>query len=227
MTGDGQHAGEAPDHRSAGPLAHPDHAAPPASDAAASEAALLQRLRSGDDAAFEQLVRELTPRLLTVAGRITRSRADAEDVVQEAFLSAFSALADFDGRSALSTWMHRIVVNAALTRARRTAARRTVPIDDLLPTFSNGRHATRPEPWRAVTGESDLDPSLRESLRAALEALPDEFRAVVMLRDMDGMPSADIAAALGISDALVRQRLHRGRQALIKLLAPSLKEASA
>jgi RNA polymerase sigma-70 factor (ECF subfamily) len=202
-----------------------DHTAPP-SPIAAGEAELLARLRAGDDAAFTLLVVTNTPRLLAVARRVSRNEADAEDAVQEAFASAFKAIHTFDGRSALSTWLHRIVVNAALSRARKAGTRRESSIEDLLPRFEGGRHESRPSPWRDVTPDGGIDVETKEAVRAAIAELPEEFRAVIVLKDIEGLQSAEIAAALGISDALVRQRVHRGRQALIKLLTPTLKEAS-
>lgn len=200
--------------------ASPDTAAAPAS----TEADLVARLRSGDDAAYEQVVRELGGRLLAVARRITRTQADAEDAVQEAFLSAFRSIEDFDGRAALSTWLHRIVVNAALMRLRQSKRDRSVSIDALLPSFEGGLHRDHPRRW---PGDADDGPARTEDsaeVWKALEQLPDEFRAVVVLRDVEGLDSKAVAASLGISDALVRQRLHRGRLALMKLLEPVMTE---
>lgn len=190
------------------------------------DADLLARLRAGDDPAFEELVRTLSPQLLAVARTVTRSEADAEDVVQDAFISAFKAVHAFDGRSTLRTWLHRIVVNAALSRNRKSSSRRESSIDALLPTFQSGRHAESPSPWRAVTPGRALGVEQARAVHAALDSLPEEFRAVLVLKDVVGMQSSAIAEALGISDALVRQRVHRGRQALMKLLAPVMQEAS-
>lgn len=193
--------------------------APGASD----EADLVRRLKAGEDAAFEELVRSLTPRLLAVARRVARTEADAEDAVQEAFLSAFGAIEGFDGRSTLGTWLHRIVVNAALMRARREATRRAVSLDSLLPVFEGGHHRDAPAPWRSVTGEEGPGIEHREAVLEALARLPEEFREVVLLRDVEGMESRAVSVALGISDALVRQRLHRGRQAMMRLLEPVMR----
>lgn len=201
-------------------------ASPSLPDPIAAEQALLARLRAGDEAAFDQLVRQLAPRLLLVARRFAPSHTDAEDALQDAFLSAFKSLPTFDGRSTLSTWLHRIVINAALSRARKTGARRESSLDALLPTFENGRHVPRPAPWRAPGASAGLPAELSESLRTALATLPDDHREALLLKDVQGLPSADIAVALGISDALARQRIHRARQALMKLLAPALQESS-
>lgn len=202
---------------------------PPASPetiqpSAGAEADLVARLKAGDDHAYEHLVRELGGRLLVVARRITGTDADAEDAVQEAFVSAFRSIDDFDGRATLSTWLHRIVVNAALMRLRQRKRDHTVSIESLLPTFEAGLHREHPRPW---TPPAALDGSpSRESaaIREAIDQLPDEFRTVLVLRDIAGLDSKSVAASLGISDGLVRQRLHRGRMALMKLLEPMMTE---
>ena len=185
---------------------------------------LLPRLRAGEEAAYSDLVCSLTEYLLGVARRITQSEADAEDAVQEAFISAFKSMGEFNGRSALKTWLHRIVVNAALLRLRKQKARPEIPIEELLPSFTNGLHSDQPKAWRPVTNEEALRIEDREALWLAMDQLPEEFRTVVIMRDMEGMASKEVAKALGMGDALVRQRLHRGRQALVKLLDPSMRE---
>lgn len=189
------------------------------------DADLVRRLKAGEDAAYEELVRSLTGRLLAVARRMTRSEADAEDVVQEAFVSAFKAMGSFDGRAALSTWLHRIVVNAALMKARKDASRREASIETLLPQFEGGLHKEHPRAWASVTPDGDDGIQQRARLREALERLPEEFRTVIVLKEVAGLESKAIAASLEISDALVRQRLHRGRLALMKLLDPVMSEA--
>lgn len=185
-----------------------------------TERALLVRLQAGEEAAFAELVAAHSGRLLAVARRITRSEADAEDVVQEAFLSAFRALPRFDGRSSLSTWLHRITVNAALMRQRRKGARPETPIEALQPEFEGGRHRQRPAAWDAVTSGEEQRIEQQEAFWQAMAQLPEDFRTVVQMRDLEGQDSKTVARTLGISDALVRQRLHRGRLALMTLLTP-------
>lgn len=194
---------------------------------AASEADLVRRLKAGEDAAYEEFVRSLTGRLLAVARRISRTEADAEDAVQDAFLSAFKSIGSFDGRSTLSTWMHRIVVNAALMKVRSAKTHKAVSIDALLPAFEDGLHKEHPKAWRTTTGHDGLiNEEERAAVLSALDALPEEFREVIMMRDVEGLESKSVAAALNISDALVRQRLHRGRQALLTLLNERMTEVT-
>lgn len=198
-----------------------DAARPPAS---VDESALVVRLKRGEDAAFEELVRTMTGRLLAVVRRYSRNEQDAEDAVQEAFLSAFKAIGSFDGRSSLSTWLHRIAINAALMKARRDKTRREASIEDLLPRFHDGMHADHPRSFKGVTNDGGIGIETRAAVLEALERLPDDYRTVLVLRDIEGLESKAVANALGISDASVRQRLHRARQALMKLLEPKLAE---
>ncbi len=181
------------------------------------EAAFLARLKAGDDAAFNELVKTHSPRMLAVARRICP--AEAEDVLQEAFLSVFQSIDRFDGRSQISTWLHRITVNAALMRRRRNARRPVLSIDALQPRLKNGFFDhTPPQIPAAVTPEGGLDIQQKEALWAAIDRLPNEYREVLVLRDIEGLESSAVAASVGITDALTRQRLHRARLALVKLL---------
>lgn len=190
-----------------------------ARDHSSDESSLVARLQARQNDAFAELVKAHSARMLAVARRICPQ--EAEDVLQEAFLSAFKAIDRFDGRSLLGTWLHRITVNAALMRRRRRSARPEVAIDNLLPRFKNGFFESNPpEIAEPVTRHQGLDIQQKDSLWAAIDSLPEDFRAVVVLRDLEGLESSAVALVLGISDALVRQRLHRARLALVKLLEP-------
>lgn len=202
-------------------MAPNDSSSLPAADAA-QNASLVERLRAGEDAAFEQLVREHTGHLLAVARRIARTEADAEDAVQDAFLAAFKSIGSFDGRAGLGTWLHRITVNAALMRLRRQKSRPETSIDALLPMFRDGMHADHPGGWPRVTPDAPHRIEQHEALWRAVDQLPDDFRTVLLLRDVEGLDSKAVAASLEISDSLVRQRLHRARLALVKLLQPTM-----
>lgn len=200
---------------------------PPPTPAREADGLLLARLQAGDDDAFAELVTMYGGRLLSVARRIMRTDADAEDVLQEAFLSAFKAIDRFDGRSSLGTWLHRITVNAALMRKRWQKARPETSIESLLPAFQNdGHYQDRPQNWKSVTNDTVSRIEESELLWSAIDRLPPEFREVLVLREMEGIDSKSVAATLGISDALVRQRLHRARQALMKLLEPVMADSA-
>lgn len=189
------------------------------------ERELLERLRSGDDGAFEQLVRNTTPRLLAVARRITGNDEDARDAVQEGFISAFRALGKFEGHSRLSTWLHRIVVNAALMRLRSKRLKPEESIEDLLPVYdARGYHVDEPSTWDAIRVEDvergeDAPPSATTKLvREALDRLPETYRTVLLLRDIEGLDTQETADALGVTANAVKIRLHRARQAFKTLV---------
>lgn len=199
----------------------------PAADSPPADASLIARLQAGDDDAYAELVETFGGRLLAVARRIMKSESDAEDVVQEAFLSAFKAIEKFDGRSSLGTWLHRIAVNAALMKKRWHKSRPETSIEALLPQYDGGHHRNHPREWTAVTNDQSARIEDSEVLWSAIDRLPPDFREVVVLREIEGLDSKAVAQTLGISDALVRQRLHRGRQALMKLLEPVMTEGRA
>ena len=192
---------------------------------APDDAALLERLRAGDEAAFEELVRAYSGRLLAVARRFLSSEEDARDAVQDAFLSAFRSLDRFEGNARLSTWLHRIVVNASLMKLRTRRRKPERSIDELLPRFLEDGHMAQPAvTWRA-TGESEVErKETRELVLRSIEQLPENYRNVLMLRDIEGLDTEETAQVMGISPNAVKTRLHRARQALRGLLEPHLRE---
>lgn len=186
-----------------------------------ADVALLAGLRAGDDAAFETLVRSYGGRMLSVARRFLGNEADAQDAVQEAFLSAFKALTSFDGRSKVSTWLHRIVVNAALMKLRTQRRHPEQSIDEFLPTFKADGHQDAPAARWRDSGPADLERSeTRELVRRQIEKLPESYRIILLLRDIEEHDTETVAQMLDVSVAVVKVRLHRARQALRTLLDP-------
>jgi RNA polymerase sigma-70 factor (ECF subfamily) len=189
--------------------------------AADGEADLLSRLRAGDEQACEVLVRQNIGRMLAVAQRFLGCIEDGADAVQEAFCSAFQAIDRFEGTSALSTWLHRIVVNVCLMRLRSRSRRRTISIDALLPAFDETGHYLQPvAPWSEQPGNRLERAETQNQVRACINLLPDDYRAVVLLRDIEELDTEETAEVLGISVPAVKTRLHRARQALRSLLEP-------
>jgi RNA polymerase sigma-70 factor (ECF subfamily) len=188
-----------------------------------TEAQLLERLRRGDARAFEELVRENLPRMLAVARRLLWNEEDAQEAVQEAFLSAYKALPKFQGGSKLSTWLHRIVANAALMKRRAKSRRPEVQIESLLPRFEPDGHRQDALPaWTSPPLDGMAREETRQKVRFLIQQLPEDFRNVILLRDIEGMDTAGAAAVLEISEAAVKTRLHRARQALRTLLEKEL-----
>jgi RNA polymerase sigma-70 factor (ECF subfamily) len=189
---------------------------------------LLSQLSLRQPHAWERLVREQSPRLLAVARRILRDEDAARDAVQEAFVAAFRHLERFAGQALLSTWLHRIVVNAALMRLRSRAARPETSIEDLLPAFeADGHHVVSPPAWRQTPDELLEQDEARKLVREAIDRLPEAYRTVLLLRDIEELDTATTAAILGVTVPAVKVRLHRARQALRTLLEPHFSRGSA
>jgi RNA polymerase sigma-70 factor (ECF subfamily) len=185
------------------------------------EATLLARMQAGDNDAFEACVRSYCTRLLLVARRILGNEEDARDAVQEAFLSAFKQIGHFKGLSRLGTWLHRIAVNAALGRLRCRQRHPEKSIEDLLPHFGEGEHQIDPPvPWKAAPEPRLQQQESRELVHRCISQLPDSYRTVLLLRDIEGLDTGETAQMLGTSPGVVKTRLHRARQALRTLLDP-------
>jgi len=192
------------------------------------EASFLQQLKDGDPAAFERLVRREGPRLLQVARRILRDEEEARDAVQDAFLSAFKALPGFDGACRVSTWLHRIVVNAALMKLRRARCRPEARIDELLPDFDEtGHHRRFVGEWPELPDHALLRRERAARVRACIDQLPDAYRTVLLLREAEERSTSEVAELLGTSEGAVKVKLHRARQALRTLLEREFLEAAA
>lgn len=182
-------------------------------------------LKAGEEAAYTLLVQRYGGRLLAVASRMLRDRAAAEDCVQEAFLNAFRAIDRFEERAMLGSWLHRIVVNAALMRLRRRTPTPEEAIEALLPAFDAEGHRPVEPRWRLPEPEAALRESqLRRVVREKIDELPESYRTVLLLRDIEEMTGAEAAAALGITEGAVKVRLHRARAALKRLLEPIYRE---
>jgi RNA polymerase sigma-70 factor (ECF subfamily) len=165
------------------------------------EAALVARLRAKDDEAFGVLVRTYMARLLRVARRFLNSEEDAHDAVQDAFVSAFRSIGTFKSGSTLATWLHRIVVNSSLMG-----------------------HQVEPSVDWAPTAEEMVERAeTRELVRKSIDQLPETYRTVLIMRDIEEMSTDETAAALGITANAVKVRLHRARQALRTLLDRQLR----
>jgi RNA polymerase sigma-70 factor, ECF subfamily len=191
----------------------------PETQSGIDEEALLAGLRAGDDHAYERMVRAFGGRLLAVAQRILRNEEDARDAVQTAYLSAFRSIERFEGGCRLSTWLHRIVVNAALMKLRSRRRRPEESLEPLLPTFlDDGHHAEQ-----FSKGDLPADVALerdesRAVVRACIAQLPDRYRSILVMRDIEDISNGDVAKMLGITPNAVKIRLHRARQALTTLL---------
>ena len=188
------------------------------------ETALLLHLRSGDRLATERFVRAHAGWMLALAQRYVRDAGVAEDCVQEAFLQAFRSIGEFEGRSALKSWLHRIVINTALMklRSRRFVLER--PVDDIVPHID--RECCRMQAsWADMATPHEIleRKEARDFVVAKMTELPDSYRIVLLLRDIEGMSTEETARALGTTEGAVKVRLHRARAAFKALVAPVLR----
>jgi len=190
-----------------------------------TEAAELQALREGDGQAFEALVRGQGPRLLAVARRILRNEEDARDAVQEAFLSVHRKLPQFESRSKLSSWIHQILVNAALMKLRSRRRKPEEPLEAGEPTYDAAGLREGPRRANSLNPEQLYQRSETASLvRDAMFELPDSYRAVLLLRDIEGFDTRETAELLETTEGNVKVRLHRARNALKERLQPLFEE---
>lgn len=171
---------------------------------------LVERARAGDRPALEQLLRLLAPRVHAICRRICIDAHDAEDAAQEALVAVVRGLSRFDGRSSITTWVHRVTTNACLDEVRRIR-RRPVPVEAV--------SGTEVPDGAAGPEDHALGASSRRDLAAALEALPEEFRVAVVLRDVADLDYAEIAEILSVPIGTVRSRIARGRGRLADLLS--------
>jgi RNA polymerase sigma-70 factor (ECF subfamily) len=188
-----------------------------------AETALVQRLKAGDEAAYEEVVRTLGGRMLAVARRFLQDEDAARDAVQDAFLSAFRSIGRFDGHSQFSTWLHRIVVNAALMRIRTRQRRPEQSIEPMLPRFQEDGHHAEPIISWAESAEARLEREETQALvRAAIDELPETYRTVLLLRDIEERSTREAAELVGVTENALKLRLHRARQALATVLRQRL-----
>lgn len=208
-----------------------------------SDAELIDRLRSCDEAAFAWLIDTYSAPLLRLAVTFVQSPAVAEEVVQETWMAVVTGISRFEGRSSVKTWLFKILTNIAKTRALRE--RRTIPFSEFEvenrdePAVEAGRFlpashpqwphhwATPPQPWSMGPEGTALDRETMAVVRRALEDLPRAQRMVVALRDVHGWPAADVCAALDLSEANQRVLLHRGRSRLRAVLERYFSDADS
>lgn len=190
-----------------------------------SELSLVQRLRAGDRSATEHFVREHAGWMLVLAHRYVKDQALAEDCVQEAFLQAFRNISAFQGRSALKSWLYRIVINAALMRLRALHGARERPIDDALPEIERDRCGVDTGWVEMATPDAILErKEVCELVAEKLTELPDCYRIVLFLRDIEGLSTEETARMLATTEGAVKVRLHRARAAFKVLVEPILRQ---
>jgi RNA polymerase sigma-70 factor (ECF subfamily) len=192
-----------------------------------SDAALVERLRAHDAGALETLMERYSPRIYRVAFGITRRHPEAEEVVQDVFLTLFRKIDMFEGRAALGTWLYRVAANAALIKRRGKRVELEMSLEDCLPAFRSDGHREGDRTllvadWSPTPESELLSGEAREILEQALERLPEHYRALLVLRDVEELSNEEVADILGESVSSVKSRLHRARMALREVLTRRL-----
>jgi RNA polymerase sigma-70 factor (ECF subfamily) len=197
-----------------------------------TEAELIDRLRGRDTGALEVLMQQHAGRVYRVAFGITRSQADAEEVVQDVFLSLFEKIAAFEERAALGTWLYRVATNTALLRRRGKRLELEVSLEDQLPTFKDDGHRAGERSflladWSASAEDGLLSGETQALVRRAIDLLPPHYRAVVVLRDIEELSNEETGQILSEPVSSVKSRLHRARMALREQLTLLMTTAPA
>jgi RNA polymerase sigma-70 factor (ECF subfamily) len=183
----------------------------PAVSFEADDAEVIRQVLHGNTAMFELLMRRYNERVYRAARAIVRDEQEAEDVMQQTYLNAFTHLSQFNGSSQFSTWLTRIAINESLARVRRQGRYEVFDELSAIEPFSSRNPSENPE-QQAFTRE------LRELLEWAIDTLPDGTREVFVLREVEGVSTADVAECLGVTPDVVKSRLSRGRAALRRIL---------
>ena len=170
-----------------------------------SDEEIVQRVCDGDTALFEVLMRRHNQRLFRAVSSVIGT-ANAEDVMQQAYINAFRSLRQYEGRSRFSTWLVRIAVNEALARRAAQRERETDLDEELYQRFLEEARSTLPDPEEAAMGEE-----MRRLLESVILALPESYRSVVMMREVEGLSTVETAECLSVSEDVVKTRLHRAR----------------
>jgi RNA polymerase sigma-70 factor (ECF subfamily) len=177
----------------------------------------------------ERVFTEYAPRVYNLARRMLGNDADAEDVTQDVLLQVVRKLDTFRGESAFPTWLHRVTVNAALAHRRKRAARQQHQVHDPLETMfdaSGDGYAHPVRPWSVSPDQPVLDAETQALVERAIAGLPESYRDVYVLADVEGLPNAEIGDALGLSVPAVKSRLHRARLMMREALAPHFEEVA-
>lgn len=191
---------------------------------ATEDATLVRQAKEGDEAAFGELVERHQGRIYNHALRMMGSAEDAEEVLQDTFVQAFRKLDGFEERSRFSTWIYRIATNEALMRLRKASRKREVFLEDH-PGHEEGDH-DRVRAFARSALDHVSDREFLEALEKSLDGLPEEYRVVFVLRDVDGLSNQEVADILEISVPAVKSRLHRSRLFLRDQLAHFHRERS-
>jgi RNA polymerase sigma-70 factor (ECF subfamily) len=194
---------------------------PPGPLKADKDLPLVELVKAGDHAAFTELVRRYEGKVYQLALRLTGNDMDAMDVIQDVFLSVYQKIHTFRGHAAFSSWLYRITANAAFAKLNQRKRAAAVSIDDVLPVVEE-KASDGPSEWFQKPDVALFSQETRSALEDAINGLPDDFRTVVILRDVQDLSNQEVADILNLSIPAVKSRLHRARLALRRRLGEYL-----
>jgi len=181
-----------------------------------SDLDLIKEFKKGNQASFEELIGRYSTKAFNLATRLTKNQEDAEEVLQDVFVTVFRKIGGFEGKSSFSSWLYRVTVNASFMKLRKKRQDKSQFLEDLLPQVQNGLHLKTSE---VLEGDKHaLRVQVSHALEEAIHKLPEEYRPVFVLRDVDGLTSGEVSKILNISVPAVKSRLHRSRMMLRKRL---------
>ena len=182
-----------------------------------ADTVLVEQFKRGSLEAFEEIMQRYESKVFNMAMRFTRNQEDAEEVLQDVFSTLYRKIDGFQGKSAFSSWLYRIVVNAAFMKLRKRKQNQTVSIEDLAPAIR--QYCLDCDAMVSTRSDSvSINRELRDIIQNAINRLPEQYRAVFVLRDVDGMSNQEVGEILGLSIPAVKSRLHRSRLMLRKKL---------
>ncbi|RME60246.1 MAG: sigma-70 family RNA polymerase sigma factor [Candidatus Dadabacteria bacterium] len=186
---------------------------------------LVRDLRQGKANSYSELIEKYSEKVFSLAFRMTRNQEDAQEVLQDVFVTVFRKIKGFEGKSSFSSWLYRVTVNAALMKLRKNRQDKSLLLDDVI--CSDEEHTTLLKATEIYTAdEVTLRRELAKIISDAIEKLPLEYRAVFVLRDVDGLTNREVADILSLTVPAVKSRLHRSRMMLRELLKDTYKEIS-
>ena len=181
-----------------------------------SDLELIVEFQKGDQRSFEELISRYSNKVFSLASRLTRNTEDAEEVIQDVFVTVHRKIGGFEGKSSFSSWLYRVTVNAAFMKLRKRKQDQTVPLEDLIqqPVLV----AALKSPESSFVDSQSIRNEMLEALEAAIRKLPDDYRPVFILRDVDGLTSREVSKILDLTVPAVKSRLHRSRLMLRRRL---------
>jgi RNA polymerase sigma-70 factor (ECF subfamily) len=194
-------------------------------EAKAEEEQLVKDLQAGKTESFERLATLFQKKIYALSFNLTRNAMDSEDVTQEVLLTLFKKIHTFQGKSAFSSWVYRITLNATYMKLRSRKKDQSISIEELLPSFNgSGFQQEKIQDWSENTESIILDNETRETIQKAVDLLPDKEKIVFLLRDVEGLSTEKVGEILELTVPAVKSRLHRARLFLRKKLANYFEE---